>query len=74
MKVIANFIAYTGGSKKSLWNNLEEKCLRKSKMLFDGVFLSMFSHLLKKLELSKLRIKKSDVALKSQKWLILIFF
>ena len=34
--------------------DLEEKCLRNSKIFFDGVSLSMYSHLVKKLELSKL--------------------
>ena len=28
-----------GGPKQSLWINLEENCLRNSKMFFDGVFL-----------------------------------
>ena len=53
-----------GGPKKSLWCDLEEKCLRNSKIFFDGVFPSMYSHLLKKLELFKLCIKKSNGALK----------
>ena len=44
--------------KKSLWCDLEEKGLRNSEMFFDGVFLSIYSHFLKKLELSKLCIKK----------------
>jgi hypothetical protein len=43
-----------GGPKKGLWIDQEEKCLRNSKIFFDGVFLSIYSHLLKKLELSKL--------------------
>ena len=30
-----------GGPKKSLWIDLEEKCLRNSKMFVDGVFLSI---------------------------------
>ena len=47
-----------GGPKKSLWCDLEEQCLRNSKIFYDGVFLSIFSHLLKKLELSKLCRKK----------------
>ena len=38
--------------------DLEEKCLRNSKIFFDGVFLSIYSHLVKKSELSKLRRKK----------------
>ena len=29
-----------GGPKKSLWCDLEEKCLWNSKIFFDGVFLS----------------------------------
>ena len=36
-------------------------------MLFDGVFLSIYSHLLKKLELSRLCRKKSYGALKIPK-------
>ena len=47
-----------GGPKKSLWCDLEEKCLGNSKIFFDEVFLSVYSHLLKKLELSKLSRKK----------------
>ena len=47
-----------GGSKKSLWCDLEEKCLRNSKIFFDGVFLSMYAHLVKKFQLSKLSRKK----------------
>ena len=47
-----------GGPKKSLQCDLEEKCLRNSKMFFNGVFLSIHAHLLKKLELSKLYRKK----------------
>ena len=47
-----------GGPKKSLWCDLEEKCWRNSKIFFDGVFLSIYSHLLKKLEISKLGRKK----------------
>ena len=31
-----------GGPKNSLWSDLEEKCLRNSKMCFDGVFLSTY--------------------------------
>ena len=38
------------GPKKSLWCDLEEKCLRNSKIFFDGVFISiLYLHLLKKL-------------------------
>ena len=48
----------TGWSKKSLWCDLEGKCLRISKIFFDGVILSIYSHLVKKLELSKLHRKK----------------
>ena len=47
-----------GGPKKSLWCDLEENCLWKSKTFFDGVFPSIYSHLLKKLELSKFNRKK----------------
>ena len=47
-----------GGPKKSLWCDLEEKCLRNSKSFFDGVFLSIYSHLFKKFELSMLCRKK----------------
>ena len=47
-----------GGPKKSLWCDLEEKCMWNSKIFFDGVFLSIYSHLLKKLELSMLCRKK----------------
>ena len=32
-----------GGQKKSLWCDLEENCLRNSKICFDGVFLSVYS-------------------------------
>ena len=53
-----------GGPKKSLWCDLEEKFLRNSKIFFDGVLLSICSHLLKKLKLSKLCRKKSYGALK----------
>ena len=42
----------------SLWFDLEEKCLRNSKIGFDGVFLSIYLFILKKLELSKLCTKK----------------
>ena len=44
--------------QKKLWCDLEEKCLRNYKIFFDGVFLSIYSHLLKKLQLSKLYWKK----------------
>ena len=47
-----------GGTKKGLWCIPEEKCLWNSEIFFDGVFLSIYSHLLKKLELSKLFRKK----------------
>ena len=33
-------------------------CLRNSKIFLDGVFLSIYSHLFQKLELSRLRKKK----------------
>ena len=49
---------FTEWSKKKSWCDLEKKCLRNSKIYFDGVFLSIYSHLLKTLELSKLRRKK----------------
>ena len=47
-----HFLKYicTGWSKKKLWCDLEEKCLINSKIFFDGVFLSLYSHLLKKLK------------------------
>ena len=36
-----------GGPKKNYGViYIEEKCLRNSKMFFDGVFLSLYSHLL----------------------------
>ena len=41
-------IKYTGWSKKSLWCDLEEKW--NYKILFDGVFFSIYSHLLKKVK------------------------
>ena len=37
-----------GGSKKVFDVILEEKCLRDYKIFFDGVFLSIYSYLLKK--------------------------
>ena len=40
---------------------IEEKCLRNSKISFDGVFLSIYSHLPKKLKLSWLCRKKYKV-------------
>jgi hypothetical protein len=50
--VFSNYTIYIqGGPKKSLWCDLEEKCLRNSKIFFDGVFLSIYSHIVKKLEL-----------------------
>ena len=58
-----------GGPKKSLWCDLEERCLRNSKIFFDGVFLSIYSHLLKKSELSKLRRKKLWVSKNPEKGL-----
>ena len=50
-----------GGPKKSLCLSLcdlEEKCLWNSNIFFVGVFLSIYSYLLEKLELSKLCRKK----------------
>ena len=58
------YIHIQGGQKKSLWCDLGEKYWRNSKIFLDGVFLSIYSHLLKKLELSKLYRKKSNGALK----------
>ena len=49
-----------GGPKKSLWCDLEEKCVRNSKIFFDGVFLYIYLHHLKKLELSKLCRKQGQ--------------
>ena len=40
--------------QKKILFDLEEKCLRNSEVFFDGVFPSLYSHLLKKLELFKL--------------------
>ena len=45
----------------------EEKSLRNSKFMFDGAFLSIYSHLFKKLELSRLCRKTSYEALKIPK-------
>ena len=56
-----------GVTKKSLWCDVEEKCLRNYKIFFDRVFLSVHSHLLKKFELFKLGRKKSYGALKTLK-------
>ena len=54
-----SFLIYLqGGPKKNLWCDLEEKCLWNSKIFFDGVFLCIYSHLLKKLELFELNRKK----------------
>ena len=36
-----------GGQKQHLLIDLEERFLRNSKISFDGVFLSLYSHLLK---------------------------
>ena len=41
---------YTGWSKKKFMMYLEEKCLLNSKIFFDGVFLSIYSHLLSYIE------------------------
>ena len=46
------------GPKKSVSCDLEEKYLGNYKIFFDGVFLSIYSHLLKKLKLFKLCRKK----------------
>ena len=49
------------GVQKKFMIDLEEKCLSNSKnkvFLKDGVFLFIYSHLVKKLELSKLCRKK----------------
>ena len=56
--MVVGYIYVQGGLKKSLWCDLEEKCLWNSKIFFDGVFLFIYSHLVKKLELSKLFRKK----------------
>ena len=58
----------TGWSKKSLWCDLEEKCLRNSKIFFDGVFLSIYSHLENGL------FKKSQPIKKETYFLFLFFF
>ena len=55
---LSSFVHIQSGPKNSLWIDLEEKCLRNSKIFFDGVFLSIYSHRVKKLELSKSRRKK----------------
>ena len=47
------FTDYTEWSKKCLSCDLDENCLRNSKIFFDGVFLSIYSHILKKLWGSK---------------------
>ena len=57
-KVLLRFLEIYRVVQKKLWCDLEEKCFRNSKMFFDGVFLSIYSYLLKKLELSKLCTKK----------------
>ena len=44
--------------KKSLLCDLEQKFLINSKIFFDGVFLSLYLHHFKKLEISKLCGKK----------------
>ena len=56
IEVVVDYIQ--GGPKKSLWCDLEKMCLRNSKIFFYGVFLSIYSPLLKRLELSKLCKKK----------------
>ena len=55
---VHNFFFIYRVVKKSLWCYLQEMFLRNSKIFFDVVFLSIHSHLLKKLELSKLCRKK----------------
>ena len=57
-KASLQMIYLQGGPKKSLWCALEEKCLWNSRIFFDAVFFSIYLHLLKKLELSKLNRKK----------------
>jgi hypothetical protein len=57
LKKVVPILYVQGGPKKKLWCDLEEKCLRNSKIFFDGVFLSIYSYL-KKLEISKLCRKK----------------
>ena len=49
-----NNIHYTGWSKKKFTMWSRGKVLRNSKIFFDGVFLSIYSHLVKKFKLSKL--------------------
>ena len=55
---ILPLILIQGGPKIFFWCDIEEKCLKNSKIFFDGVFLSIYSHLLMKLELSKFCRKK----------------
>ena len=49
-----DFIIVQGGQKKSLWCDLEEKCLGNSKKTINVVFLSVYLHLLEKLDLYEL--------------------
>ena len=74
-------ICIQGGPKKRLWCDLEEKFLRNSKIFFDGVFLSIYSHLLKNLELSNLIEKKlwgsknpKKIPLSKKRHIFLFFF
>ena len=69
LRYLYQYIYYKvqGGPKKSLRIDLEEKCLRNSEIFFDGVFLSIYSHLLKKLELSKLCRKQVRLFLNENK-------
>ena len=72
VSLVKNIFLYNiqGGPKKSLSCYLEEKFLRNSEIFFHGVFLSICSHLLKKLELSKLCRRKVMGLYKSWKWLV----
>ena len=58
LAMFATYIQYIQGGKKKFMMWSREKCLWNSKIFFYGVFLSINSHLLKKLELSKLFRKK----------------
>ena len=74
LRYLYQYIYYKvqGGPKKSLRIDLEEKCLRNSKIFFDRVFLSIYSHLFKKLELSKLCRKQVRLFLNENKWFYLL--
>ena len=56
-----------------LRSRLGKKCLRNSNIFFDGVFHSIYSNLLKKLELSRLCIKKLRVSKNPQKSFLKIY-